>query len=125
MPAATKAEDILALEPDGIFLSNGPGDPAATGSYMVGEIEKLIDADLPIPFGISPETFARLLLFGTPGLVSPLHVTCFLVYFLVAYFVNAATMASIGSAVNDMHDAPWPTPHTLVGIAADVTSDVD
>jgi ABC-2 type transport system permease protein len=48
---------------------------------------------------------AALLMFGTPGLVAPLHVACFVVYFLVAYFTTAAAMASIGSAVNDMHDA--------------------
>ena len=35
VPATTSAEDILALEPDGVFLSNGPGDPAATGEYAV------------------------------------------------------------------------------------------
>ena len=51
VPATTKADDILALNPDGVFLSNGPGDPAATGSYVTPEITKLIDADMPI-FGI-------------------------------------------------------------------------
>lgn len=51
VPAATPAEDILARDPDGIFLSNGPGDPAATGEYTVPEIKKLIDAGLPV-FGI-------------------------------------------------------------------------
>lgn len=51
VPAATSAEDILALGPDGIFLSNGPGDPAATGSYVVPEIQKLIASGKPI-FGI-------------------------------------------------------------------------
>ncbi|MCE2926647.1 MAG: glutamine-hydrolyzing carbamoyl-phosphate synthase small subunit [Rickettsiales bacterium] len=51
MPATTKAEDILALKPDGIFLSNGPGDPAATGKYAISEIKKLIETNLPI-FGI-------------------------------------------------------------------------
>ncbi|MEQ8658555.1 MAG: glutamine-hydrolyzing carbamoyl-phosphate synthase small subunit [Hyphomicrobiales bacterium] len=51
VPATTSAEDILALNPDGIFLSNGPGDPAATGTYAVATIQKLIGANLPI-FGI-------------------------------------------------------------------------
>jgi carbamoyl-phosphate synthase small subunit len=51
VPARTSAEDILALQPDGIFLSNGPGDPAATGSYAVPEIRKLIDSGKPV-FGI-------------------------------------------------------------------------
>ncbi|MBV6657587.1 MAG: gamma-glutamyl-gamma-aminobutyrate hydrolase family protein, partial [Devosiaceae bacterium] len=45
------ASDILALNPDGIFLSNGPGDPAATGTYAVKTIQTLMEADLPI-FGI-------------------------------------------------------------------------
>jgi carbamoyl-phosphate synthase small subunit len=51
VPARTTAEDILALRPDGIFLSNGPGDPAATGIYAVPEIRKLVDSGKPV-FGI-------------------------------------------------------------------------
>ena len=51
VPANTPAEDILAMRPDGIFLSNGPGDPAATGEYAVPVIRDLLDADLPM-FGI-------------------------------------------------------------------------
>ena len=51
VPATTKAEDILARNPDGVFLSNGPGDPAATGEYAVPEIKKLVEAGLPT-FGI-------------------------------------------------------------------------
>ncbi len=51
VPAHTKAEDIIQMRPDGVFLSNGPGDPAATGEYAVPEIRKMIEADLPI-FGI-------------------------------------------------------------------------
>ncbi|TNE58121.1 MAG: carbamoyl-phosphate synthase small subunit [Alphaproteobacteria bacterium] len=51
VPASGKAEDILALEPDGIFLSNGPGDPAATGEYAVPEIKKLVASGKPL-FGI-------------------------------------------------------------------------
>ncbi|WP_025594097.1 glutamine-hydrolyzing carbamoyl-phosphate synthase small subunit [Agrobacterium tumefaciens] len=51
VPAQTSAEDILALKPDGVFLSNGPGDPAATGEYAVPVIQNLINSDLPI-FGI-------------------------------------------------------------------------
>lgn len=47
----TSAEDILALQPDGVFLSNGPGDPAATGKYAVPVIKKLLEADVPM-FGI-------------------------------------------------------------------------
>jgi carbamoyl-phosphate synthase small subunit len=43
VPAHTSAADILALEPDGVFLSNGPGDPAATGAYAVPVIRTLID----------------------------------------------------------------------------------
>jgi carbamoyl-phosphate synthase small subunit len=51
VPATTAAEDIMALKPDGVFLSNGPGDPAATGKYAVPEIRKIIDAGMPT-FGI-------------------------------------------------------------------------
>jgi carbamoyl-phosphate synthase small subunit len=51
VPAQTSAEDILALNPDGIFLSNGPGDPAETGKYAVPVIQKLIDSGTPT-FGI-------------------------------------------------------------------------
>ena len=51
VPARTPAEDILSLQPDGIFLSNGPGDPAATGHYAVPEIRKLVDSGKPV-FGI-------------------------------------------------------------------------
>ena len=51
VPATATAEDILALSPDGIFLSNGPGDPAATGAYAVPEIRKLVASGKPL-FGI-------------------------------------------------------------------------
>lgn len=51
VPASTSAEDILALAPDGVFLSNGPGDPAATGAYVVPEIQKLMESGKPM-FGI-------------------------------------------------------------------------
>ncbi len=51
VPARTSAEDILERKPDGVFLSNGPGDPAATGEYAVPEIKKLINSGLPM-FGI-------------------------------------------------------------------------
>ncbi len=45
------AEEILKLKPNGIFLSNGPGDPAATGKYAIQIVQKLINSNLPI-FGI-------------------------------------------------------------------------
>ncbi len=51
VPATAKADDILAMNPDGVFLSNGPGDPAATGEYAVPEIKKLVDSGKPV-FGI-------------------------------------------------------------------------
>jgi carbamoyl-phosphate synthase small subunit len=51
VPATTSAEDILARKPAGVLLSNGPGDPAATGEYAVPEIRKLVDAGQPV-FGI-------------------------------------------------------------------------
>lgn len=51
VPAETDFETIMALNPDGIFLSNGPGDPAATGEYAVPVIQKLLDTNKPL-FGI-------------------------------------------------------------------------
>ncbi|RUX23708.1 carbamoyl-phosphate synthase small subunit [Mesorhizobium sp. M7A.F.Ca.US.011.01.1.1] len=51
VPAKTGAEEILAMQPDGIFLSNGPGDPEATGDYAVPVIRDLLKTDIPV-FGI-------------------------------------------------------------------------
>jgi len=52
VPASATAEEILAHNPDGVFLSNGPGDPAATGEYAVPMIKQILDTtDLPV-FGI-------------------------------------------------------------------------
>ena len=51
VPAETDAATILAMKPDGVFLSNGPGDPAATANYAATQITGLIDAGMPI-FGI-------------------------------------------------------------------------
>ncbi|MBB1250499.1 glutamine-hydrolyzing carbamoyl-phosphate synthase small subunit [Rhizobium sp. G21] len=51
LPATATAEDVLAQKPDGVFLSNGPGDPAATGEYAVPVIRDLIDTGIPM-FGI-------------------------------------------------------------------------
>ncbi len=51
VPAKTDAKKILSLKPDGVFLSNGPGDPAATGEYAVPTIKKIIDSKIPV-FGI-------------------------------------------------------------------------
>jgi carbamoyl-phosphate synthase small subunit len=51
VPARASAEDVLALEPDGVFLSNGPGDPAATGEYAVPVIRTLLEKKVPT-FGI-------------------------------------------------------------------------
>ena len=52
LPATATAEEVLAHAPDGVFLSNGPGDPAATGSYAVPMIKQVLDTtDLPV-FGI-------------------------------------------------------------------------
>ena len=47
----TSANDIFKLDPDGIFLSNGPGDPAATGKYAIPIIKEFIKNKLPV-FGI-------------------------------------------------------------------------
>ena len=51
LPATATAEEVLAHESEGVFLSNGPGDPAATGKYAVPMIQTLLDRDMPI-FGI-------------------------------------------------------------------------
>jgi carbamoyl-phosphate synthase small subunit len=51
VPAKTSAEDILAMKPDGVFLSNGPGDPAATGEYAVPVIRDVVASGTPT-FGI-------------------------------------------------------------------------
>ena len=51
VPCKTSAESILALKPNGVFLSNGPGDPAATGKYAIQIIQNLIKKKMPL-FGI-------------------------------------------------------------------------
>ncbi len=51
VPAQTSFDEIMKLKPDGVFLSNGPGDPAATGVYAVPVIRKVLEAGIPL-FGI-------------------------------------------------------------------------
>lgn len=51
LPATATAAEVLAHNPDGVFLSNGPGDPAATGKYAVPMIKEILATDLPV-FGI-------------------------------------------------------------------------
>ena len=51
VPAQTSAQEILSHKPDGIFLSNGPGDPAATGVYAIPVIQDLLESNIPL-FGI-------------------------------------------------------------------------
>lgn len=51
LPATASFEQVMALKPDGIFLSNGPGDPAATGEYAVPVIQQLLETRIPL-FGI-------------------------------------------------------------------------
>lgn len=51
LPATATASEVLAHEPDGVFLSNGPGDPAATGDYAVDMIRGVVDKGIPT-FGI-------------------------------------------------------------------------
>lgn len=51
LPATATAEDVLALNPEGVFLSNGPGDPAATGEYAVPMIKGVLEKNVPV-FGI-------------------------------------------------------------------------
>ena len=52
LPATATAEDVLALEPEGLFLSNGPGDPAATGVYAVPMIREVMERSRMPIFGI-------------------------------------------------------------------------
>ncbi len=51
VPATATFEDVMAHQPDGVFLSNGPGDPAATGEYAVPVIKQLLEVGKPV-FGI-------------------------------------------------------------------------
>jgi len=51
LPATATAREVLAHQPDGVFLSNGPGDPAATGAYAVPMIQGVLAAEIPV-FGI-------------------------------------------------------------------------
>ena len=51
LPASATSDDVMALNPEGVFLSNGPGDPAATGAYAVPMIKGILAADMPV-FGI-------------------------------------------------------------------------
>lgn len=51
LPATATADEVMAHAPDGVFLSNGPGDPAATGAYAVPMIKDILNQDLPV-FGI-------------------------------------------------------------------------
>lgn len=52
LPATATADDVLSLDPDGLFLSNGPGDPAATGTYAVPMIRGVLDRSVIPLFGI-------------------------------------------------------------------------
>ena len=51
LPATATAEEVMSHNPDGVFLSNGPGDPAATGTYAVPMIQEVLTKDVPV-FGI-------------------------------------------------------------------------
>ncbi len=51
LPATATAQEVLSHKPDGVFLSNGPGDPAATGEYAVPMIKGVLETDIPV-FGI-------------------------------------------------------------------------
>jgi len=51
LPATATADEVMALNPEGVFLSNGPGDPAATGEYAVPMIREILARDIPV-FGI-------------------------------------------------------------------------
>ncbi|MFP1482826.1 glutamine amidotransferase-related protein [Escherichia coli] len=56
VPAQTSAEDVLKMNPDGIFLSNSPGDPAPC-DYAITAIQKFLETDIPV-FGICPRSSA-------------------------------------------------------------------
>jgi carbamoyl-phosphate synthase small subunit len=71
VPATASAEDVLRHRPDGIFLSNGPGDPAATGVYAVPVIRQLLKFRLPI-FGICLGHQVLALAFG--GRTAKMHL---------------------------------------------------
>ncbi len=51
LPATATAEEVLSHKPDGVFISNGPGDPAATGEYSVKAIQDILKTNIPV-FGI-------------------------------------------------------------------------
>ncbi len=51
LPATATVEDVMAHDPEGVFLSNGPGDPAATGEYAVPMIQGILEKNIPV-FGI-------------------------------------------------------------------------
>jgi carbamoyl-phosphate synthase small subunit len=71
VPATASAEDILRHNPDGVFLSNGPGDPAATGVYAVPVIQKVIETGKPV-FGICLGHQLLALAFGAKTYKLPL-----------------------------------------------------
>jgi carbamoyl-phosphate synthase small subunit len=70
VPAKASLDEVLALKPDGVFLSNGPGDPAATGAYAVPVIKALLDQDMPI-FGIC--LGHQMLALAAGGTTSKMH----------------------------------------------------
>src|SRR6201996_3555889 len=70
VPAQATAEDILRHKPDGVFLSNGPGDPAATAEYAVPAIQGVMDAGVPI-FGICLGHQLLALALGQRGATQP------------------------------------------------------
>ncbi|WP_343715067.1 glutamine-hydrolyzing carbamoyl-phosphate synthase small subunit [Inquilinus sp.] len=73
VPATATAEDVLSHNPDGVFLANGPGDPAATGEYAVPTIKALLDTGLPM-FGIClGHQMLALALGGTTGKMARGH----------------------------------------------------
>ena len=51
LPASASFDDVIRHAPDGVLLSNGPGDPAATGEYAIPTIKGLIESKMPV-FGI-------------------------------------------------------------------------
>jgi carbamoyl-phosphate synthase small subunit len=71
LPATSTAEDVLSHKPDGVFLSNGPGDPAATGTYAIPMIQGIMKENIPI-FGIC--LGHQLLALALGGKTSKMHL---------------------------------------------------
>jgi len=116
MPATASFDDIAALHPDGVFFSNGPGDPAAADD-VVALMKRVLDAKLPL-FGIclGHQIFGRALgfgtyklLFGHRGINQPVKD--------LATGRVAITAHNHGFAVDAPRDTPTPTDYGDAGVS--------